>query len=172
MSIYAVGMLAFTVFTSILSLYLGMDFGFTEKTVGYVFLYVGALAVVMRSLCLGAIVDRVGEAWAMRLGAFSLAAGLLLYPLPGNFWALAAIMPLVPVGTALLLALAAFPAFAAPPEKGKEDDAAIVADLKQKLQTKVTVDYKEMRLVEIAIRKRGIGELSPFVGLALGDRHS
>ena len=102
MWIYAVGMLAFTVFTSILSLYLGMDFGFTDKTVGYVFLYVGALAVVMRSLCLGAIVDRVGEAWAMRLGAFSLAAGLLLYPLPGNFWALAAIMPLVPVGTALL----------------------------------------------------------------------
>ncbi|MGH8573746.1 MAG: MFS transporter, partial [Gammaproteobacteria bacterium] len=59
--IYAVGMLAFASMTSVLALYLGAEFGLDETTVGYVFLYVGTLSVVMRSLLLGPIVDRVGE---------------------------------------------------------------------------------------------------------------
>jgi predicted MFS family arabinose efflux permease len=100
--IYAVGMLAFSSLTSVVALYLGMEFGITEKTIGYVFLYVGGLSLVMRSLCLGPIVERIGETWAMRLGASALVAGLLAYPLPANFWLLTAIMPLVPIGTALL----------------------------------------------------------------------
>jgi len=100
--IYAVGMLAFASMTSVLALYLGMEFGITEKTIGPVFLYVGGLSLVMRSLCLGPIVDRIGENWAMRLGASALAAGLFAYPLPANFWVLTLIMPLVPAGTALL----------------------------------------------------------------------
>ncbi len=100
--IYAVGMLAFSGFTSVLSLYLGAEFGFTENTIGYVFLYVGLLSLVMRSLCLGPIVDRFGETWAMRLGTLSLVAGLAAYPFAGSLWLLAAIMPFMSVGTALL----------------------------------------------------------------------
>ena len=38
----------------------------------------------------------------MRAGALLLAAGLLLYPIPQSLWALAAVIPLVPIGTALL----------------------------------------------------------------------
>jgi len=100
--VYAVGMLAFSGLTAILPLYLGVNFGFTEKTIGYVFLYIGLLALAMRSLFLGPIVARIGEAWAMRIGAAVLMLGLFAYPAAGNLWTLAAVMPLVPVGTALL----------------------------------------------------------------------
>ncbi len=100
--IYAVGMLAFSALTSILALYLGAEFGFTEKTIGYVFLYVGLLSLAMRSLFLGPIVSWVGEAWAMRFGTIALILGFLAYPAANSLWMLAAIMPFVPVGTALL----------------------------------------------------------------------
>lgn len=100
--IYAVGMLGFTCLTSVLPLFLGVEFGVTEKTIGYFFLYVGALSLIMRSIFLGPIVDRIGEAWAMRLGAASLIIGLLLYPAVSSLLGLALIMPFVPIGTALL----------------------------------------------------------------------
>ena len=100
--IYAVGMLAFTGLTSVFALFLEAEHGVTERTIGYFFAYIGALSLVMRSLFLGTIVDRVGEQWAMRLGAGALVLGMLLYPLAGSVPALIAIMPLVPIGTALL----------------------------------------------------------------------
>lgn len=100
--IYAVGMLAFTCLTSVLPLYLGAEYGVTEKTIGYFFLYVGALSLVMRSIFLGPIVDRIGEAWAMRVGGACLIVGLLLYPVVSTLWGLALIIPFVPIGTALL----------------------------------------------------------------------
>jgi MFS family permease len=100
--VYAVGMLAFTSLTAVLPLYLGATFGFTASTIGYVFLYVGLLSLVMRSVCLGPIVKRIGETWAMRAGAGFLAAGFFAYPLAHSLWGLAAVVPLVPVGTALL----------------------------------------------------------------------
>jgi MFS family permease len=100
--IYGVGMLAFSAMTSVLSLYLQARFGLTEKTIGPIFAYVGVLSLVMRSVLLGPIVDRIGERWTMRAGTLLLAAGLLLYPIPHTLWALAAVIPLVPIGTALL----------------------------------------------------------------------
>jgi multidrug resistance protein len=100
--IYGVGMLAFSSMTSIMALYLGAEFGFNEKTIGYVFLYVGVLSFVMRSVLLGPIVDRIGEIWAMRIGTGLLVVGLALYPFPRDLWTLALVIPLVPIGTALL----------------------------------------------------------------------
>lgn len=100
--IYGVGMIAFSSMTSIMALYLGAEFGINETTIGYIFLYVGILSFVMRSLLLGPIVDRIGEAWAMRFGTGLLVLGLALYPLPRDLWALALVIPLVPIGTALL----------------------------------------------------------------------
>src|SRR5918997_597674 len=87
--IYGVGMLAFSSMTSVLPLYLGAEFGINETTIGYVFLYVGVLSFVMRSLLLGPIVDRIGETWAMRIGTMLLVLGLALYPLPRDLWTLA-----------------------------------------------------------------------------------
>jgi MFS family permease len=100
--IYGIGMVAFSAMTSVLSLYLQAQFGLTERTIGPIFAYVGVLSLVMRSLLLGPIVDRIGENWTMRAGTLLLAAGLLLYPIPHNLWTLAVVIPLVPIGTALL----------------------------------------------------------------------
>ncbi|HEX7338259.1 MAG TPA: MFS transporter [Gemmatimonadales bacterium] len=100
--IYGIGMLAFSSMTSIMALYLGAEFGFDEKTIGYVFLYVGVLSFVMRSVLLGLIIDRIGEIWTMRIGTLLLVLGLALYPLPHDLWTLALVIPLVPIGTALL----------------------------------------------------------------------
>lgn len=99
---YGAGMLAFSLLTSILALWLDARFGVTERNIGYFFVYSGLLSLVMRSLLLGPVVDRVGEAWAVRIGAVTLAAGLLIYPLAQSIWALIVIIPLVPLGTALL----------------------------------------------------------------------
>lgn len=100
--IYGVGMIAFASMTSVLALYLGAEFGIDEKSIGYIFLYVGVLSFVMRSLLLGPIVDRIGETWAMRIGTLLLVLGLALYPLPRDLWTLTVVIPLVPIGTALL----------------------------------------------------------------------
>jgi MFS family permease len=100
--IYAVAMLAFSLLSSVLALYLNAEFGITERTIGYVFLYVGIFSVLMRSALIGPIVDRIGELWSIKIGAASLILGLIGYPFAPNLWFLAVIIPLVPIGTALL----------------------------------------------------------------------
>lgn len=100
--IYGVGMLAFSLFTSVLALWLGARFGVNEKTIGYFFAYSGLLAFVMRSVALGPVVRRVGEAGALRLGTLLLAAGLFLFPVVPSVWLLAVVIPFVPIGTALM----------------------------------------------------------------------
>jgi len=97
--IYSVGMLAFASLTSVLALFLGARFRVNAMTIGPWFLYIGGLSVVMRTIFLGPIVDRIGETWAMRIGAMLLVIGLLLYPLASSIAMLALIMPLVPIGT-------------------------------------------------------------------------
>ncbi len=100
--IYAVGMLALTCLTAVLALFLKDEFGVTARTIGLFFTYVGILSVVIRAVVLGPVVKRVGELRAMRLGTGILIAGLLLYPAVTGLWQLALIIPLVPMGTALL----------------------------------------------------------------------
>jgi len=100
--IYAVGMLAFSAMTSVVALFLEAEFAVTAKTIGYFFVYIGSMSFIMRSVLLGPVVDRIGEYWAIRVGAATLATGLILYPLMPTLWLLVAIMPLVPIGTALL----------------------------------------------------------------------
>jgi len=99
--IYALGMFAFSSFTAVVTLYLGLDFGIDEQHIGYVFLYLGIFSVVMRSLLLGPIVGRLGETRTMRIGAVSLLAGFFTMPMANNFWLFMAFMVLVPVGMAL-----------------------------------------------------------------------
>ena len=51
---------------------------------------------------IGPIVDRIGELWSIRAGTASLILGLVGYPLARSFLMLAIIIPLVPIGLALL----------------------------------------------------------------------
>jgi multidrug resistance protein len=100
--IYGIGMFAFACLTSIISLFLMAEHDVTEATIGYFFTYIGILNIAMRLVLLGPVVDRVGETRAMRLGAVALIAGLLAYPMARTLWHLVLIIPLVPIGTALL----------------------------------------------------------------------
>jgi multidrug resistance protein len=100
--IYGIGMLAFSCLTSLIALYLKEEHGVTESTIGYFFTYIGLLNILMRLVLLGPVVSRVGETRAMRLGAGTLILGLLAYPAARNIWQLLLVIPLVPIGTALL----------------------------------------------------------------------
>jgi MFS family permease len=100
--IYALGMLGFMSMNGVLALYLEADFGVTEATIGIFFVYVGALSIVMRAVILGKLIDWLGEAKVMRIGAVGLMAGLLLMPFPNDVIMLAIVIALIPIGTACL----------------------------------------------------------------------
>lgn len=100
--IYALTMMAFMAMNSVLALYLKEVFGVTEATIGYFYVFVGAVSLVMRAVALGPIVDRLGEVRTLRAGAAALALGLAVVPLPRTFWGLGLAVMLIPIGTALL----------------------------------------------------------------------
>lgn len=100
--IYALGMMAFMAMNGVLALYLERRFGINEETIGWFFVYVGGISLVMRSLVLGPMVRRFGEIGVLRLGAVSMALSLATLPLCRNFLELAFAVLLMPVGTALL----------------------------------------------------------------------
>ena len=100
--IYGVGMLAFSLLTTILALWLGRRFAVDEKSIGYYFVYYGLLSFFMRSIFLGPVVDRIGEVGALRLGTILLALGMLMYPIVPNVWMMIIVIPFVPIGTALM----------------------------------------------------------------------
>lgn len=100
--IYAFGMMAFMAMNGILALFLERKFAFNEGSIGYVYLFVGALSVVMRALLLGPLVKRFGESGVMKVGAFSITLGLVSMPLAPTVFSLFLVMAFIPVGTALL----------------------------------------------------------------------
>ncbi len=100
--VYALGMMAFMAMNGVIVLYLEREFGVTVKNVGWFYTYVGAISLFMRAVLLGPINDWLGDVRTLRIGALSLACGLAAAPLPGTLLGLAAVIALVPVGTALL----------------------------------------------------------------------
>lgn len=100
--IYAVSMMAFMSMNGVLALYLEEVFGVTEATIGYFYVFVGAVSLLMRAAALGPIVDRLGTVRTLRLGVLSIGLGLALLPLPRSLWGLGVAVMLIPIGTALL----------------------------------------------------------------------
>jgi MFS family permease len=98
--IYAISIGAFQGSFSVLALFLNARFQVTEQTIGYFFMYVGAISVFARVLLLGRAVDWLGEANLSRLGLVLLAAGVLGMPLSRNLGMLAIAVALIPLGTA------------------------------------------------------------------------
>lgn len=98
--IYAISMGAFQGSFSVLALFLNARFQVTEETIGYFFMYVGAISVFTRVLLLGRAVDWLGEANLSRLGLALLALGVLGMPLSKNLTMLAITVALIPLGTA------------------------------------------------------------------------
>ncbi|MBV6521664.1 MAG: Tetracycline resistance protein, class B [Gemmatimonadaceae bacterium] len=98
--IYAIAIGAFQGITAVLALFLNARFQVTEKTIGYFFMYIGAISVFARVLLLGRLVDRLGEARLSRVGIVTLAAGVLGMPLAGSLPVLALAVAMIPLGTA------------------------------------------------------------------------
>lgn len=98
--IYAVAIGAFQGSFAVLALFLNARFQVTELTIGYFFMYVGAISVFTRVLLLGRMVDWLGEAKLSRLGLILLASGVLGMPLSRNLGMLAVAVALIPLGTA------------------------------------------------------------------------
>src|SRR5437764_13286258 len=98
--IYAIAIGAFQGSFSVLALFLNARFQVTEQTIGYFFMYTGAISVFARLLLLGRMVDWLGEAKLSRLGLVLLAAGVVGMPLAGSLGRLALALALIPLGTA------------------------------------------------------------------------
>ncbi|MFN8581219.1 MAG: MFS transporter [Gemmatimonadaceae bacterium] len=98
--IYAIAIGAFQGITAVLALFLNARYQVTEKTIGYFFMYIGAISVFARVLLLGRLVDRLGEARLSRMGIVTLAAGVLGMPFAGNLGMLAIAVAMLPLGTA------------------------------------------------------------------------
>ena len=98
--IYAISIGAFQGSFSVLALFLNARFQVTELTIGYFFMYTGAISVFTRVLLLGRMVDWLGEAKLSRLGLILLAAGVVGMPLSSNIGTLAIAVALIPLGTA------------------------------------------------------------------------
>ncbi len=98
--IYALAIGAFQGTTAILALFLAARFGVDESTIGYFFMYIGVLSVVVRALILGRLVDSVGEPRLSRVGIVFLAAGLIGLSVAPNIPLLALSVGMLPLGTA------------------------------------------------------------------------
>jgi MFS family permease len=98
--IYAIAIGAFQGSFAVLALFLNVRFHVTEQTIGFFFMYTGAISVFARVLLLGRAVDWLGEANLSRLGIVLLAAGVVGMPLSQNLWMLAIAVALIPLGTA------------------------------------------------------------------------
>ena len=100
--IYAVAMTALSSMTAVLGLYMMERFSLDESNIGYLFVLLGAISIVLRGGALGYLVSTFGEVKLMRMGAGCLAVGLAVFPLPGRIPVLLVVMALIPVGTAML----------------------------------------------------------------------
>jgi len=98
--IYAIAMGAYQGSFSVLALFLNARFQVTEQTIGYFFMYTGAISVFARVLLLGRMVDWLGEARLSRLGLVLLSLGVVGMPLSTNLGMLAIAVALIPLGTA------------------------------------------------------------------------
>ncbi|HEX6535453.1 MAG TPA: MFS transporter [Gemmatimonadaceae bacterium] len=85
----------------IISLFLMQRYGITTHTIGWFFVYMGALNVFFRVTVLGRVVDRIGEVRSIRVGLFTLALGLATIPLTYHFPLLALAIALLPLGATL-----------------------------------------------------------------------
>jgi MFS family permease len=98
--IYSIAIGGFQGIIAVLALFLAFRFGVTEKTIGYFYMYIGTLSVVVRALILGKMVDKVGEPKLSRWGLGLMATGLVGIALSHDYVSLLLAVGLLPLGTA------------------------------------------------------------------------
>lgn len=98
--IYTIAIGAFYGTVPVLPLLLADRLAVTETTIGYFFMYLGGMGLVIRSTILGPLVDRLGEIRLCRLGLALLATGLALLWVTFTYPVLFVSLTLMPLGTA------------------------------------------------------------------------
>src|SRR6185295_3566796 len=82
-AIYFLFVVAFSIMTTTFSLYTMFRFGYDAKHNGYLFAYVGVLAVIIQGGLIGRLVKRFGELPLVIVGALFFAASLFAVPFVG-----------------------------------------------------------------------------------------
>lgn len=101
-TIYFLGIGAFASITTVFPLYLQERFGIDETTVGFVFVYIGAVSVLVRGVAVGSLVRRYGEPTVSRMGAMILGLGLAVAAMADTFPLLGLAMTFIAGGTGML----------------------------------------------------------------------
>jgi DHA1 family tetracycline resistance protein-like MFS transporter len=81
--IYFLLVTAFSIMTASFALYALFRFGYDAEATGYLFAYIGVLAVVLQGYLFGKLAHRFGEAWLIVIGCFLLAGGFFALPYVG-----------------------------------------------------------------------------------------
>ncbi len=97
---YTIAIGAFYGLPAVFAQFLERRFAVTERTIGYFFMWFGAMGVVTRLLLLGPAVKRLGEVRLSRLGLALLAGGMALFAVSASYGMLAIACTLMPLGTA------------------------------------------------------------------------
>lgn len=82
-ALYFLLVTAFSIMTASFSLYTLFRFGYDAEANGYLFAYIGILAVILQGWMFGKLAHRFGEAWLIVIGSFILAGGFFVIPYVG-----------------------------------------------------------------------------------------
>jgi len=83
LTIYFLFIVAFSIMTTSFSLYTMFRFGYAAHHNGYLFAYVGLIAVIIQGVLIGRLVRRFGELWLVIVGALFFALSLFAVPFVG-----------------------------------------------------------------------------------------
>ncbi|HEV2704454.1 MAG TPA: MFS transporter [Pyrinomonadaceae bacterium] len=83
LAIYFLFVVAFSVMTTTFALYTLFSFGYDAQHNGYLFAYIGIIAVIVQGTLIGSLVKRWGEVRLVLVGAAILATSLLILPFVG-----------------------------------------------------------------------------------------
>ncbi|MBA3356881.1 MAG: MFS transporter [Pyrinomonadaceae bacterium] len=83
LTIYFLFIVAFSIMTTSFSLYTMFRFGYGAHHNGYLFAYVGLIAVIIQGVLIGRLVKRFGELWLVIVGALFFAVSLFAVPFVG-----------------------------------------------------------------------------------------
>jgi multidrug resistance protein len=100
--LYTIGIGAFYGTIQTVPLLLAHELSVTEQTIGYFVMYLGGMGVLVRTLLLGPLVDRLGEVKLAALGVVVLGLGLVLTGMARGWLLLVPGFTLMPLGTAFL----------------------------------------------------------------------
>jgi DHA1 family tetracycline resistance protein-like MFS transporter len=90
--------LSYIVLPSIFVLYTGYRYGWTPRTLGLTFAATGIAGIIVQSLLVGPVVARIGERWAVLLGAFATMAAFVWYGSASLGWLYLMGVPLFALG--------------------------------------------------------------------------